>query len=90
MSSAEFTESLAFEQLEPDPAVVTMNLAAQTLALFSNVYRDRKEHPEPYMATDFLPQHAPGKAEVENRRKYDEAIRLMRANYQARGLGRRH
>lgn len=53
MTSVEFTESLAFEQLEPDPSEVTMHLTAQLLALFHNVYRSRSE--PAFVATDFLP-----------------------------------
>lgn len=53
MTSAEFTEAMAFEQIEPDPAEVTQNLLAQLLALFANVYRERDE--APYAPADFLP-----------------------------------
>ena len=89
MTSAEFTESLVFEQLEPDPAEVTMRLTARLLALLSNVYRDTKQHPEPFEAADFLPQPPLSRQDIENRRRYEEEMSRMRANYTARGL-RRH
>lgn len=89
MTSAEFTESLAFEALEPDPAEVTMRLTAQLLALMANVHRDPNQRQDPYESSDFLPQ-PPDKNVLENKRRYDDAIAQMRANYTARGLGRRH
>lgn len=55
MSSAEFAESLAFEQLEPDPAEMTMHLTAALLTWFANVNRDTKRKPAPYSVDDFLP-----------------------------------
>lgn len=84
MSSAEFTESLAFEQLEPDPAQITVGLLAQLLALLANVNRDPKKRSEPYRAADFLPQPVLGRVELENQRRYDDTIAQMRANYAAR------
>lgn len=56
MTSAEVTEAYAFERIEPDPADVSVRLLAQLLALFSNVYRDAKKHPEPFKPSDFLPR----------------------------------
>lgn len=90
MTSIEFTESLAFEQLEPDPAEVTMGLMAQLLALTANIHRDPKARREPYVPADFLPQQPPDEIEVENKRRYDDAIAQMRANYTAAGMRRRH
>lgn len=68
MSSAEFTESLAFERLEPDPAEMTMRLVAQLLTWYANVNRDTKRKPKPYEVEDFLPNpYARPRAERERR-----------------------
>jgi hypothetical protein len=64
MTSREFTESLAFESLEPDPAEVTMHLTAKLLTMLANVHRDHKAKPQPFTVDDFLPDpFAPSKAE---------------------------
>jgi hypothetical protein len=64
MTSREFTESLAFEHLEPDPATVTMRLVGQLLTLMANVHRDRTHKPAPYTLDDFIPDPTkPSKAE---------------------------
>lgn len=64
MTSYEFSESLAFESLEPDPSEVTMRLVAELLMLMANVYRDRKSKPGPYTLDDFLPNpYGPSKRE---------------------------
>lgn len=64
MTSREFTESLAFEHLEPDPAAVTMRLVGQLLTLMANVHRDRTHKPLAYTLDDFIPDpSAPSKAE---------------------------
>lgn len=66
MSSREFTESLAFERLEPDPAAVTNRLLAQLLTLTANVNRDTKANPRPYSVDDFLPNpYGPTRMERE-------------------------
>lgn len=80
MTSREFTESLAFEHLEPDPAATTMRLMGQLLTLMANVHRDTKRKPKPYTLDDFLPDPAvPSKVEREAR--FD---RIMAAYAQAR------
>jgi hypothetical protein len=55
MTSREFTESLAFERLEPDPARETVRLLGLIAMLFFNVHRDREVKPEPYDFEDFVP-----------------------------------
>jgi hypothetical protein len=66
MTSREFTESMAFERLEPDPATVTMRLLGQLVTLMHNVHRDTKHKPVPYTYDDFVHDPtAPSKAERE-------------------------
>lgn len=80
MTSREFTESLAFERLEPDPAEVTMHLLAALVTMTANVNRDTKRMPTPYTVDDFLPDpYAPTKA--ERQAKFD---RIMAAYARAR------
>lgn len=55
MTSAEFSESLAFERLEPDPAEATMRLLALLVTWYANVHRDTDRQPQPYSVDDFLP-----------------------------------
>lgn len=87
MTSAEFTESLAFEQLEPDPAEVTMRLTAQLVAAFHNVYRDKRARPRPFSASDFLPAPVNAEAIAEDERQFNDVIAEMRAAYNARIKG---
>lgn len=64
MTSREFTESLAFEHLEPDPAGETVRLLGLLVTLMANVHRDTKAKPVPYTVDDFLPNpYGPSKAE---------------------------
>lgn len=64
MTSREFTESLAFERLEPDPAEMTMHLLAVLVTMTANINRDTKSKPQPYSVDDFLPNpYGPSKAE---------------------------
>jgi hypothetical protein len=66
MTSVEFSESLAFERLEPDPAEMTMHLLAALVTMTANVHRDPKRKPQPYTVEDFLPNpYVPSKAERE-------------------------
>jgi hypothetical protein len=88
MTSAEFTESLAFEQLEPDPAEVTMRLIAQLVASFHNVYRDIRARPRPFSASDFLPPPINAEQIVEDERDFNVVIAEMRAAYASRQRGR--
>lgn len=81
MTSLEFTQSLAFEQLEPDPAVVTMNLMAKLVAAFYNVNRDATAHPQPYEERDFLPPPINAEAIAEDERRFTDVLAQMRANY---------
>jgi hypothetical protein len=53
MTSAEFTEAIAFDELEPDPAEVSMHLMAQLLAFMHN--NPLRQGEAPYVPDDFLP-----------------------------------
>lgn len=88
MTSAEFTESIAFDSLEPDPAAVTMGLIAQLCALMFNVHRDRKTKPRPYTAADFLPAPVVTEAEIEAQGRFSDVLSEMRASYAARMKGK--
>lgn len=64
MTSREFTESLAFEHLEPDPASETVRLLGYLVTLMFNVHRDTKSKPQPYTLDDFMPNpYGPTKQE---------------------------
>lgn len=66
MTSREFTESLVFERLEPDPAAETARLLGILVTLMHNVYRDSKYKPHPFTFDDFVPNpYGPSKAERE-------------------------
>jgi hypothetical protein len=84
MTSREFTESLAFEKLEPDPATVTMRLLGQLVTLMHNVYRDKRHKPAPYTFDDFVHDPtAPSKAERE------ASVAAWLANVEAKRKGMR-
>ena len=55
MTSREFTESLAFEQLEPDPMRECVRLLGLLTTAYYNTHRDRSVKPEPYDFDDFVP-----------------------------------
>lgn len=66
MTSREFTESLVFERLEPDPATETVRLLGILVTLMHNVYRDEKRKVQPFTFDDFVPNpYGPSKAERE-------------------------
>ena len=80
MTSREFTESLAFEHLEPDPAGESVRLLGLLVTLMHNVYRDTKAKPVPYTLDDFLPDpYGPTKAE-----RQAKFARIMAAYARAR------
>lgn len=54
ISSAEFTEWLAFYELEPFGDQVADMRHGTAAALLANVNRNGKEKPEPYRAADFI------------------------------------
>lgn len=64
MTSWEFTESLAFEHLEPDPADESARLLGLLVMMYANQHRDARSHPTPYTFDDFVPNpYGPTKAE---------------------------
>lgn len=66
MTSREFTESLAFERLEPDPARETVRLLGLLVTMYANTHRDRDSKPVPYSFDDFVPNpYGPSRAERE-------------------------
>ena len=88
MTSREFTESLAFERLEPDPATVTNRLLGQLLALMANVHRDPARKPQPYTLEDFLPNpYGPTRQERE---AAFVAVLASFAEHSKRRRGQRH
>lgn len=84
MTSAEFTESLAFEELEPDPLRVMSGQLATLLALMHNVYRDTRSRPKPYEVADFLPRQIEGEKEVQEQRRWTDTLAEMRTAYTQR------
>jgi hypothetical protein len=64
MTSREFTESVVFDALEPDPAEETVRLLAILLTWYANQHRDTRAKPQPFTVDDFLPNpYGPSKAE---------------------------
>lgn len=59
MSSAEFTEWLAYSTLEPFGEERADLRAATICAVTANQNRDRKRHPKPFTAADFMPKFGP-------------------------------
>jgi hypothetical protein len=55
MDSAEFSEWMAFERLEPFGGLHEELMAGQIAAVTANVHRDPKKQPEPFTAADFGP-----------------------------------
>lgn len=55
ISSREFTEWLAYYQLEPFGEIVADLRHGVAAALLANVNRDNDKKPEPYKALDFIP-----------------------------------
>ncbi|WP_438396485.1 phage tail assembly protein T [Caballeronia sp. DA-9] len=54
IDSAEFTDWLAFYDLEPWGSGIEDLRAGTGIALLANVNRDVKKHPEPFMPLDFF------------------------------------
>ncbi len=58
MSSAEFSEWLAFSGLEPFGPAREDERAGVVASLMANAYRDRHVRPEPFGWQDFFPERA--------------------------------
>lgn len=84
ISSAEFSEWIAYESLEPDPATWTMQLVAQLLALTANVHRDPRRQSRPYQPADFLPRPIESEADKAVNRQWVDVLAEMRAAYMQR------
>jgi hypothetical protein len=54
ISSAEFTEWLAYYELEPFGDQVADMRHGTSAALLANINRNAKERPEPFLAADFI------------------------------------
>ena len=65
ISSAEFTEWLAFYELEPFGDLVADQRHGVATALQANLNRDSKARPEPYKPEDFIHWGKAGQAEEE-------------------------
>jgi hypothetical protein len=83
MTSLEFTESLAFERLEPDPAEKAVQLLAYLCALMANVHRDTKAKPSPFTVDDFLPDPY-GPSKQERQAAFAKTMAQFEANRKAR------
>lgn len=55
MDSAEITEMMAFEGLEPFGALPDEFRLGQVAAVVANVNRDARTTPDPFTAADFMP-----------------------------------
>lgn len=58
ISSAEFTEWMAYYQLEPFGDLIADQRHGTATALLANVNRNAETRPEPYRASDFIPWRA--------------------------------
>lgn len=58
ISSAEFTEWMAFYELEPFGDLVADLRHGTATSLLANINRDSKARPDPYTAEDFIPWRA--------------------------------
>lgn len=54
ISSAEFTEWMAYYELEPFGELVADQRHGVASALLANINRSSKDRPEPYSSTDFI------------------------------------
>lgn len=59
VSSAEFTDWLAYAEVEPFGPVREDERAGVVASVIANVYRDRKRKPEPFVPGDFFASAAP-------------------------------
>lgn len=76
MSSAEFSEWIEFESLEPFGAMHLEFIGGQVCSTVANVNRDPKHNPKPYAPDDFMPAL---NAEFTRNKKPVEAPELTEA-----------
>jgi hypothetical protein len=57
IGSAEFSEWMAYAELEPFGPIREDERAGVVAAVTANVYRDAKRRREPFEAVDFFPRH---------------------------------
>ncbi len=55
VTSAEITEAMAFERLEPFGSLHAEFLAGQVCATLANLQRDPRQRSQPWTASDFMP-----------------------------------
>jgi hypothetical protein len=55
MTSSQFGDWLAFDELEPIGGQPAIGLLAELAGMYAEVHRDRDKRSEPYTALDFLP-----------------------------------
>jgi len=65
MTSAEFTEWMAYYELEPFGELVADQRHGVATALQANLNRDPKTHPNPYKPEDFIHWRDTGEAEED-------------------------
>lgn len=65
ISSKELTEWIAFYGLEPFGDIRADYRSAVISATVANVHRDPRKRPEPWAASDFMPQFEAAAAEAE-------------------------
>ena len=59
MSAKEFTEWMAYYELEPFGPVRDDQRAGEVASVLANVHRDSKKRPTPFSAVDFFPNLSP-------------------------------
>jgi hypothetical protein len=72
---------MAFEEIEPDPAGVSMRLLAQLLTLMANQFH---RPAKPYEVADFLPWTQEHEEVVAANESWNDALAEMRAAYAQR------
>lgn len=55
MSSAEFTEWIAYAELEPFGGSIDDSKYGMLMAMIANIHRDSRKHPQAFAAHDFTP-----------------------------------
>lgn len=78
VTSAEMTEMMAFDQLEPFGSLADEFRLGQIAAVAANVNRNEERRPEPFTAADFMPALAAAR-ERANRPPEDETPEQTRA-----------
>lgn len=85
VTSAEITEAMAWERIEPFGALHSEYLMGTLAALIANIHR--KEGVDPFTAVDFAPALRRA-TENEASRRQDEGLRVASDDEQARLLAR--